>query len=40
MKQTITLKADNKTVATLKKMISLKKEYREIVASKIKTAKA
>lgn len=39
MKQTITLKADNKTVATLKMMISLKKQYREVIASKIKTEK-
>ena len=39
MKQTITLNADNKTVATLKKMISLKKEYRVFVASKTKVTK-
>jgi hypothetical protein len=36
MKQTITLTPNSKTLATLQKMISLKKEYREIVMEKIK----
>ena len=39
MKRSIKLNADNKTLATLKKMISLKKEYRQLVESKIKLSK-
>lgn len=39
MKQTIIITSDSKTVATLQKMISLKKEYREIVMEKIKNSK-
>ena len=39
MKHTITFNADNKTVATIKKMIALKKEYREIIESKVKITK-
>jgi hypothetical protein len=36
MKQVITLKPNSKTIATLQKMISLKKEYREVVMTKTK----
>ena len=36
MKQTITLTPNSKTITTLQKMISLKKEYREIVTAKVK----
>lgn len=39
MKQTVILKADSKTVETLKKMISLKKEYREAIVAKLKSDK-
>ena len=39
MKQSITLTADNKTVETIKKMIALKKEYREIIVNKVKITK-
>ena len=39
MKQSVTLTADNKTVETIKKMIALKKEYREIIVNKVKITK-
>jgi len=39
MKQTVTITPDSKTIATLKKMISLKKENREKVMSKITSQK-
>lgn len=39
MKQTITITPNSKTVATLQKIISLKKEYLEVVVAKIKTSK-
>ncbi|MEC4003440.1 hypothetical protein OX283_002120 [Flavobacterium sp. SUN052] len=39
MKQAVTLKADNKTVETLKKMISLKEEYRKTIVAKLKSDK-
>lgn len=39
MKQTITITADSKIAATLKKMVALKKENREIVVAKIKASK-
>ena len=39
MKQTITITPNSKTVATLQKMITLKKEYREIVVAKVKASK-
>ena len=35
MKQVITLKPNSKTVATLQKMVSMKKEHREVVIAKI-----
>lgn len=35
MKHVITLKPNSKTVATLQKMVSLKKEHREVVIAKI-----
>ena len=35
MKQIIILSANSKTVATLQKMISLKKEYRKEIMNKI-----
>jgi hypothetical protein len=38
MKQTITITPNSKTVATLQKMISLKKEYREMVVAKVKAS--
>jgi hypothetical protein len=36
MKQTITITANSKMAASLKKMVALKKENREIVVTKIK----
>ena len=39
MKQSVTLTSDNKTVETIKKMIALKKEYRETIVNKVKTTK-
>lgn len=36
MKQTITIIPNKKTIATLQKMISLQKEYRQIVMDKLK----
>lgn len=39
MKQTVTITLDSKTIATLKKMISLKKENRVKVMSKITSQK-
>ena len=39
MKQTITITPNSKTVATLQKMITLKKEYRGIVVAKVKASK-
>jgi hypothetical protein len=35
MKQVVTLKPNSKTVATLQKMVSMKKEHREVVIAKI-----
>lgn len=35
MKQVITLKPNSKTVATLQKIVSIKKEHRELVIAKI-----
>ena len=39
MKQTVTITADSKMAATLKKMVALKKENREIFVAKIKKKK-
>lgn len=39
MKQTITVTSNSKTTDTLQKIVSLRKEYCEIVVAKIKASK-